>query len=443
MGMNSSKLTVWQILLVILVGIWMFISQGWRFLPFALFVLIVCQLIQVVIVKIAGVPITKITFGFPPHITSLKLGKIEYDINLIPLSFLINIDDNYLPDSKILALVITRSNLLIFFLVGILAITFGFFAGGTIPSAHLEVLEIYPNSPAYAAGLQPHDTIYKCNGEEIFSIQQLSKHIETREKNFISLTLVRNNSPVEVSLPLENGTLLQMSTVGWKLISVPEMKVMKVETNSIASASGIKVGDIIYQIDGHGFPEPANLKRYIEQEFKRGDDIILTIKRDGLILSPITLKNLNAEEKKQGIGIKTVSVTTYYQSPTIVADGLRRSVEILMTSPVGVFLPMDYTFYPLDINLWDEIPFNGFAFCQLVGFIGIFLAIFNFVFYCILVLRPKIDLTLLLLGSAIVICLRISLGMLSGIPFFSFLNYPQDLVSGNLLGIGNIISFTL
>src|SRR6185437_4697993 len=67
-----------------------------------------------------------------------------------------------------------------------------------------EVVEVYPDSPAATAGLQPRDVITEYNGESVTSVRQLERLVsETPANRTVAVTLLRDGKPVDAKVHME------------------------------------------------------------------------------------------------------------------------------------------------------------------------------------------------------------------------------------------------
>lgn len=204
-----------------------------------------------------------------------------------------------------------------------------------LPKAEGAVVEaVNPNSPGTAAGLRAKDVIVEFDGERVRSARHLTRLVaETPVGRDVTLTVVRDGKKTELHITPEAGTWFhpelngmidpdQMRDFGQEIgrqaremtrnlpdmvdgaraglaprgrlgASVQELSpeladhfgvkagvlVASVQKDSAAEKAGLKAGDIITAIDGHGVTSPADLVKALPT----GDgshDVNLTVTRE-------------------------------------------------------------------------------------------------------------------------------------------------------------------
>lgn len=97
-----------------------------------------------------------------------------------------------------------------------------------------EIVEVYPDSPAAAAGLQARDVITEYNGEAVISVRQLERLVnETPADRTVAVKLLRDGKPVDAKVHLEarargNTTLRTLTMPRIERDHMPEPPAMPV-----------------------------------------------------------------------------------------------------------------------------------------------------------------------------------------------------------------------
>jgi len=79
-----------------------------------------------------------------------------------------------------------------------------------------EVVEVYANSPAAAAGVKAHDVITSFDGQAVRSVRQLDRLVnETPADRTVALRLLRDGKPVEAQVHLEGRPGPRLVTGAW------------------------------------------------------------------------------------------------------------------------------------------------------------------------------------------------------------------------------------
>ncbi len=150
------------------------------------------------------------------------------------------------------------------------------------------VAKVEKDSPAEKAGLQVEDIILEINGQKVSSVPKFRIAIATSKVGQdISLKILRNKKEMTVKVTLEaypedtiatadttKGTLATGITV--EAIDSPTAKrlnvksdkgvvVTKVEPNSVAAKSGLKVGYVILKIEGKEVNSPKEFNTELEK----------------------------------------------------------------------------------------------------------------------------------------------------------------------------------
>ncbi len=159
-----------------------------------------------------GVGVEEFGFGFPPKIFGIKKNGVMYSLNLIPIGGFVKIkgesgDNEDDSDSFINApiwkrIIILSAGVFMNFVLAFVLLSVGFGIG--IPSSlggdygdakirdqKIQVISVYPGSPAYKSGIKLGDYIVSLDDKTFSTSEELTNYIELNQEKEI---LVKVNS---------------------------------------------------------------------------------------------------------------------------------------------------------------------------------------------------------------------------------------------------------
>ena len=165
------------------------------------------------------------------------------------------------------------------------------------------VNEVFENDPAAVAGIRPGDVIVRIDGAIVDSPNKLSRLIGTltpgaqakidviRDLKHVTLTILLTerrdatavptapHARAEVKLGVEVQELTPSLAEKFKLRETKGVMIMRVESNSLAHAEGLREGDLIKEVNR---TETATLADYSAalSRSRRGDTILLRVLRE-------------------------------------------------------------------------------------------------------------------------------------------------------------------
>ena len=165
------------------------------------------------------------------------------------------------------------------------------------------VNEVFENDPAAVAGIRPGDVIVRIDGAIVDSPNKLSRLIGTltpgaqakidviRDLKHVTLTILLTerrdaaavptapHARAEVKLGVEVQELTPSLAEKFKLRETKGVMIMRVESNSLAHAEGLRAGDLIKEVNR---TETATLADYSAalSRSRRGDTILLRVLRE-------------------------------------------------------------------------------------------------------------------------------------------------------------------
>jgi regulator of sigma E protease len=160
--------------------------------------------------KVFNVGTPTFSIGFGPSIVRKKIGSTTFQLSLFPLGGFVSIDRNDIADKPYWQkMIIVFAGIFNNFLLCLLCMMIVFF---TIPMNIKPIISsIDRDSPAYQAGLEPHDEIIALNGHCLNkSALSLLELIHRMPDAVVNITVQRNNEQITVPIQLGSKKLLGM-----------------------------------------------------------------------------------------------------------------------------------------------------------------------------------------------------------------------------------------
>ena len=148
------------------------------------------------------------------------------------------------------------------------------------------------NSGAYAAGLRIGDEVQSVNGEPVGNwtdfLMACSRHPT------VEVALVRGGTPLTVTMPGEESL--------YRMDGKSLCMILAVDPGMSADRAGLKRGDIITELDGHGIISRAQLIALVNE--RQGRTVPLAFKRDNQALTTTVTPDYDPGTKLVRIGIQ-------------------------------------------------------------------------------------------------------------------------------------------
>lgn len=238
------------LLSVILFGVLVFIHEFGHFITAKLF----------------GVKVEKFSLGFGPKIIGRQIGETYYQLSLLPLGGYVKmLGEN--PEDEIKTEELKRSfahlhplkkslivimgpisNLLLPIIIFMVAFLIGW------PQVTTDVGDVVIGSPAWNAGIRPHDRVVAVNDQKVMWYEDLTKIVESRAGLETKITIQRKDAFDTLTLtPEKKPSKNQYGedvTVG-KIGILPNIKkpIIGVEQSSILYTAGLRNADEIISIN--------------------------------------------------------------------------------------------------------------------------------------------------------------------------------------------------
>ena len=173
------------------------------------FLILIHEFGHYIAARIVGIPIQEFGIGFPPRMLTLfKAGGTEFTLNWLPLGGFVRPeereDDEEAPDALLAAKPSKRIFVLLagpfMNLITAIAILSSIFYSAGKDLDYVTITGVVTDSPASRAGMMTDDGIAAFNGIEIESIEQLQNLTLENKGQEIKLDIVRDGSPMEITL---------------------------------------------------------------------------------------------------------------------------------------------------------------------------------------------------------------------------------------------------
>jgi regulator of sigma E protease len=241
--------------------------------------------------KRAGVKVEEFGIGIPPRLLGIKRGETIYSLNAIPIGAFVKAageNDPTVPRSLAGKGPWTRLGiyaagpLVNIFLAFVLISAFLALPTSTVAGNGLMVHSVVGNSSAEEAGIKPGDIILEVDEQPVHrrgDVQDIVNSVE--EGAEITLLLLRNGQEIQTTVKPKFAPESQQLKIGvylwWDMVS-------QVEEGSPAYEAGIRPGDTILSINGHGVYNAESISSAL-RSIEEGEEIKLVLLRDGETVS--------------------------------------------------------------------------------------------------------------------------------------------------------------
>lgn len=161
--------------------------------------------------RLTKVGIEEFALGFPPRLVSVRRGRTDYSINMIPLGGYVrfvgedkpDVKDGLASQSRAVRAFVLIAGVTMNIVLAILLFAAVFVIGypTAIPAEGIRVSAVVPASPAERAGIRADDVLLKLNDEQLDDTLELSAGVRAHLGQEINL-LVRHSDGVEETLRL-------------------------------------------------------------------------------------------------------------------------------------------------------------------------------------------------------------------------------------------------
>ena len=267
------------------------------FIPILLIMVVLHELGHFLTARYFGMTVHEFGIGFPPKVWSRKSKSgVEWSINALPIGGFVRIEgengDSNDPNSFgkkapwKRAIVLAAGPAMNLILAFVLYFGISAFGGKTVADGRPAVLEVRPNSPAAAAGLQPGDIFVTVNSKPVVTTSDITLETALEKNNPVQLVMDRNGTQFSVSiLPRKNppegegalGVSLQ-NVVGADQLLLGKSATLNKQLG-LTGDDAFQEKDAIVSIDGKPLPNNVSVFQYLQND--TNDSITLTTSRNG------------------------------------------------------------------------------------------------------------------------------------------------------------------
>jgi regulator of sigma E protease len=257
-----------------------------------------------------GVRVLTFSLGFGPKLLNVKRGDTEYCISAVPLGGYVkmageNPEDNRTgaPDEFLSKGKWQRFQVLIMgpvmnLILAVVVMAVVFYQGAQVPifeSQPVVIGTFTEKSVGAAAGLQVGDRVVAVDDKQIDSWDQLSMQIASKAKREVDLSVIRNGSPVHVTLVPEGQGKYEIGDIG--VLPAVHPEVAELNPGEPAIEAGLRTGDIILSAAGQPNITYEHLIATIRGsegkplpfEIKRGDSVQTIVVTPRKILNTVMI----------------------------------------------------------------------------------------------------------------------------------------------------------
>jgi regulator of sigma E protease len=241
-----------------------------------------------------GVRVLTFSLGFGPKLFSFRRGDTEYCVSAIPLGGYVKMAgenpedsrtgaaDEFLSKTKWQRFQVLVMGPVMNLVLAVVVMALVLYQGAPVPLYEDQPAVVGSfNEPSVAkrAGVQPGDLIATVDGKDVDTWEQFAIAILSKPKRDVSLGIVRNGSPVTVSVVPDAFGKFELGDIG--VLPIMRPVIASIEAGSPAAEAGLKPGDVVMAAAGDRY---VNYPRLIEMiKAREGKPLALEIKRDGAI----------------------------------------------------------------------------------------------------------------------------------------------------------------
>ena len=244
-----------------------------------------------------GVRVHTFSLGFGPKLLKFRRGDTEYCISAVPLGGYVKLagetveeartgaPDEFLSKSKWVRFQVYLAGPIMNILLAIVVLAVVFAQEADIPTyeqAAPVIGQVAPESPAAAAGLRPGDQILSVQGRPVATWDQLMLEVLPRASQALSLSVLRDGQPIELSVTPDSRGRYQLGDLGVRPVLRPEIR--GVTPGDPAERAGFRKGDVILAVGDERAPTQERVIERIQNS--ANTPLTFVVERDG---TPLTV----------------------------------------------------------------------------------------------------------------------------------------------------------
>ena len=239
-----------------------------------------------------GVRVITFSLGFGPKLLSMKRGDTEYAVSAIPLGGYVKMageqpddersgaSDEFLSKSKWQRFQVLIAGPLMNVVLAIVVLAVVLYQGADVPlyeDAPPVVGRVVEGSPAAKAGILRGDRIVTIDGNDVPTWDDYYMLVLPKANREISITLDRGGQRIDTRLTPDSVSKFEMGTIG--VMPDVRLQLTTVTPDGPAARGGLRVGDVIAELDGQVSPDAQQVTNYLKQSV--GKEVTFKIVRDG------------------------------------------------------------------------------------------------------------------------------------------------------------------
>ncbi len=148
----------------------------------------------------------------------------------------------------------------------------------------LEIDKAQPGRAAYENGFRSGDSLLSIDGEQVFSIKDVSKALAKKNGGAVEVEVLRGEEQIKKSLEPRYSPTLRKYLMGVQISLLGTIRALdQVEVNGPASRGGLAVGDRIVSIDGVAVRTYSALNNILSEKIEQ--EVTIGYERNGETLS--------------------------------------------------------------------------------------------------------------------------------------------------------------
>jgi regulator of sigma E protease len=239
-----------------------------------------------------GVRVITFSLGFGPKLAKFTRGDTEYAISAIPLGGYVKMageqpddersgaGDEFLSKSKWQRFQVLIAGPLMNVLLAIVVLAGVLYQGADVPlyeDLPPVVGRVIEDSPAARAGIQAGDRIVRMDDVAVNTWDDLFMYVVPKANREIRITLERDGRPIETRVTADSATKFELGSIG--VLPMMRLQLTTVTPSGPAARGGLRVGDVIVDVDGQENPTPEALVGQLKAA--TGREVAFTVLRDG------------------------------------------------------------------------------------------------------------------------------------------------------------------
>ena len=239
-----------------------------------------------------GVRVITFSLVFGPKLLSMRRGDTEYAVSAIPLGGYVKMageqpddersgaSDEFLSKTKWQRFQVLIAGPLMNVLLAIVVLAVVLYQGADVPlyeDAPPVVGRVVEGSPAARAGIQRGDRILRINGNDVPTWDDYYMLVLPKANREIAVTLDRGGQVIETRLTPDSVSKFEMGSIG--VMPDVRLQLTTVTPDGPAARGGLRVGDVIAEVDGQVSPDAQQLTSYLKQSV--GKEVTFKVIREG------------------------------------------------------------------------------------------------------------------------------------------------------------------